>query len=156
MERVKAAAAGHGRTVGTYALLGLIIAPTDAEDKAMGDHIIAGADEGAIGNILTSAAMDINVGGTADRMKAGLSLPLDEGNIAFIGFPVIHGSPETVAAKLNAIAAQTGVDDMLFSWPDFVPGIRSFGEKYFLGSPVRPSACFEVVDSAVLDTRSTK
>ena len=69
VERVKAAAAGHGRTVGTYALLGLIIAPTDAEDKAMGDHIIAGADEGAIGNILTSAAMDTNVGGTADRIR---------------------------------------------------------------------------------------
>jgi pyrimidine oxygenase len=129
VQRVKAAAAGHGRKVGTYALLGLIIAPTDAEAKAMGDHIIAGADEGAIANILASAAMDTNVGGTADRMKAGLSLPLDEGNIAFMGFPVIHGSPATVAAKLSDIAAETGVDGMLFSWPDFVPGILDFGEK---------------------------
>lgn len=129
VERVREAAARHQRTVGTYALLGLVIAPTDAEAKRIGEDIIAGADEGAIANILASAALDTNRGGTSDRMKAGLSLPLDEGNIAFMGFPVIHGAPATVAARLDDIAAETGVDGMLFSWPDFVSGIRDFGEQ---------------------------
>lgn len=129
VDNVHAAAAKLGRRVGTFALLGLIIAPTDAEAKRIGDDIVAGADTGAIANILASAALDTNVGGTADRMKAGLSMPLDTGNIAFMGFPVIHGSPATVAAKLDDIAAETGIDGMLFSWPDFVPGIRDFGQQ---------------------------
>jgi pyrimidine oxygenase len=129
VDGVKERSAVHGRKVGTYALFGLIIAPTDAEARDIGDRIIAGADRGAIANILASAAMDTNVGGTADRMKEALSLPLEDGNIAFMSFPVIHGSPATVAAKLDAIAEETGVEGMLFSWPDFVPGIRDFGEK---------------------------
>ena len=124
-----ATAAQLGRRVGTYALLGLIIASTDAEARGIGERIIAGADQGAIANIIASANMDTNVGGTSDRMKEALSLPLDDGNIAFMGFPIIHGSPATVAARLDEIAAETGVDGMLFSWPDFVPGIRDFGEK---------------------------
>ncbi len=129
VENVKAKSAAHGRRVGTYALLGLITAPTDAAARRIGENIIAGADTGAIENIMKSAALDGNVGGTADRLKAALSLPLEDGNIAFMSFPVIHGSPTTVAAKLDDIAAETGIDGMLFSWPDFVPGIREFGEK---------------------------
>lgn len=129
VDRVTALAAGHGRKVGTYALLGLITAPTDAEARDIADRIVLGADTGAIANILASAAMDTNVGGTADRMREALSLPVEEGNIAFMSFPVVAGSPETVAIRLDEIADETGVDGMLFSWPDFVPGVRDFGEK---------------------------
>jgi pyrimidine oxygenase len=129
VEAVKAKAADHGRQVGTYALLGLIIAGTDAEAQGQAERIVAGADRGAIANILASAAMDTNVGGTSDRMKEALSLPVEEGNIAFMSFPVVAGSPATVAARLDEIAEDTGIDGMLFSWPDFVPGIRAFGQK---------------------------
>jgi pyrimidine oxygenase len=129
VDTVKSQAAEHRRTVGTYALLGLITAPTDAEARNQAERIVAGADKGAIANILASAAMDTNVGGTADRMKEALSLPIEDGNIAFMSFPVIAGSPATVAARLDEIAAETGIDGMLFSWPDFVPGVRDFGEK---------------------------
>ena len=129
VDNVKAQAAEHGRSVGTYALLGLIIAPTDAQARDEAERIVAGADQGAIANIMASAAMDTNVGGTADRMKEALSLPIEDGNIAFMSFPVIAGSPATVAARLDEIAAETGIDGMLFSWPDFVPGVRDFGEK---------------------------
>jgi len=34
-----------------------------------------------------------------------------------------------VARKIEEIAADTGVDGLLFSWPDFVSGCRRFGEK---------------------------
>jgi pyrimidine oxygenase len=129
VDNVKAQAAAHGRSVGTYALMGLIIAPTDAEARGQAERIVAGADQGAIANILASAAMDTNVGGTADRMKEALSLPLEDGNIAFMSFPVIAGSPATVAARLDEIALETGIDGMLFSWPDFVRGVRDFGEQ---------------------------
>lgn len=129
VDGVKAAAARHGRQVGTYALFGMILAGTDAEARAEGERIIAGADRGAIANILASAALDSNTGGTADRLKEALALPMEEGNIAFMSFPVLAGSPETVARRIDAIAAETGIDGMLFSWPDFVAGIRMFGEQ---------------------------
>lgn len=129
VEHVGREADRHGRRVGTYALLGLVVATTDAEARRIAEGIIAGADQGAIANILASAATDTNVGGTSDRMREALDLPLEDGNIAFMGFPVVHGSPATVAAKLDDIAAATGIDGMLFSWLDFVDGVRVFGEQ---------------------------
>ena len=126
---IRKVAAAAGRTVGTYALYGLVIAPTDAEALRISEDIIARADMGALENIMASAALDTNTGGTSDRMKAGLSVSLEDGNLAFMGFPVIHGSPETVARKIEDIAAETDIDGMLFSWPDFVPGVKVFGEK---------------------------
>jgi len=127
--KVRAESAKNSRKVGTYGLFHMITARTDAEAKAHAEDILAKADKGAIANILASAAMDTNVGGTSDRMKAGLSLTLEQGNMAFMGIPLIHGSPETVATKIDEIAAETGADGLLFSWPDFVGGIRDFGEK---------------------------
>jgi pyrimidine oxygenase len=126
---VHTAAATHGRKVGTYALMHMIVARTDAEAKAQADAIIAGADHGAIANIMASAAMDTNAGGIAERLKSGLSLGLEEGNMAFMGIPVLAGSPETLAIRIDEIAAETGIDGMLFSWPDFVGGITDFGER---------------------------
>jgi pyrimidine oxygenase len=126
---VKAKAAAFGRTVGTYALFHLIIADTDAQARAIGEEIVAKGDRGAMANILASAALDTNQGGTSDRMKQGLSLSLEDGNMALMGIPTIHGSPATVASKIDEIVSATGIDGMLFSWPDFVSGIRDFGEK---------------------------
>ena len=49
--------------------------------------------------------------------------------MAFMGIPVIHGSPDTVVARIKAIVKRTGIDGMLFSWPDFVSGIERFGSE---------------------------
>lgn len=118
-----------GRDVGIYALFQLVLAETDAQAQEQCEAIVAGADQGAITNILASAALDSNPGGTADRMLSGLQRNFEDGNLAFMGMPVIHGSPATVASKIDAIASETGVDGLLFTLPDFVPGIRMFGEK---------------------------
>tara|TARA_B100001094_G_scaffold332530_1_gene405042 strand:- start:24 stop:1091 length:1068 start_codon:yes stop_codon:yes gene_type:complete len=125
---VKAQGRENGRDVGTYALYTLITADTDAEAKDIGQNIIDEADTGAISNIIASANLDTNTGGTADHLKAALELPLEDGNMAFMSNPVIHGSYDTVAQKIDSIAAETGIDGMLFSWPDFVGGIKTFGE----------------------------
>ena len=136
---LKSKGKAHGREVGTYALFGLITAPTDEEARKIGEDIIARADEGAIRNIINSANLDSNAGGTADHLKAGLAQSLENGNMAFMGFPVIHGSYQTVARRIDEIAENTKVVGMLFSWPDFVGGIREFGEE------VMPKlACAEV------------
>jgi len=119
----------NNRKVGIYALFQLVLAETDEEARKQCEAIVAGADKGAINNILASAAMDTNPGGTADQLKEGLTASFEDGNLAFMGMPVIHGSPETVARKIDDIAAETGVDGILFSIPDFVPAIRMFGEK---------------------------
>lgn len=128
-ESLKSKGKAQGRTVGTYALFGLITADSDAEALAIGEDIVAQADHGAIKNILASASMDSNSDGTAARLQAGLSLSFEEGNLAFMGFPVICGSHETVARKIDAISADTGIDGMLFSWADFVGGIKDFGKN---------------------------
>jgi len=46
-----------------------------------------------------------------------------------MGIPVIYGSAETVARRIQEIGQGTGVDGLLFSWPDFVGGIERFGEE---------------------------
>lgn len=118
-----------GRNVGIYALFHMILAETDEAAAAIGQDIIDKADNGALGNILASASMDTNTGGTSDQLKAGLNQTIDDGNLAFMGIPVIHGSFETVARKIDQIEQETAIDGMLFSWPDFVPGVRDFGER---------------------------
>lgn len=118
-----------GRKVGIYALFHMIIADSDEEAERIGQNIIDRADNGALANILASAALDTNTGGTSDQLKAGLNQSLEDGNLAFMGIPVIHGSAATVARKIEAIGRDTGVDGMLFSWPDFVAGCRNFGEN---------------------------
>lgn len=120
----------HGRKVGTYALFTMVLGESDAAAEAEAAAIIAGADRGAIDNIVSSGKLDTNPEGTGDRMAhLGLDRSIEEGNMAFMGFPVIHGSYETVARKIDEIADATSVDGILFSWPDFVSGVRDFGER---------------------------
>ena len=126
---IKARASRAGRKVGIYALYHMLLADSDDEAVRLGAHIIAQADKGAIANILASASLDTNTAGTSDQLKAALEQGIDEGNMAFMGIPVVLGSPATVARQIDDISAATGIDGMLFSWPDFVPGIRRFGEE---------------------------
>lgn len=126
---IKSRADKRQREVGIYALYHMIVADTDQQAEAAAQRIIDEADQGAIRNILASASLDTNTEGTADQLKAALSQSIEEGNMAFMGIPVIVGSAATVAQKIDEIGTNTGVDGLLFSWPDFVDGIRRFGEE---------------------------
>ena len=127
VQDIRERSAVTGRDVGIYALFHMILADSDEQARAEVDAIIAGADHGAISNILASADLDTNTGGTADQLKAALDQDVEAGNMAFMGIPVIYGSPDTVATRIEGIVARTGIDGMLFSWPDFVGGIERFG-----------------------------
>ena len=107
----------------------MILADTDDAAEAQVRQIIDAADHGAISNILASASLDTNTGGTSDQLKAALDQDVEKGNMAFMGIPVIYGSPETVRQRIEAIVKRTGIDGMLFSWPDFVAGIERFGTE---------------------------
>lgn len=126
--QLDAHARANSRTVTAFGLFQLIIAPTDAEARTIAEHVVAGADVGALENVTAAALQDSVKGGTSDRMRTGLARDLDIGNAAFMGIPVIHGCAETVARKIDDIAAETGAAGMLFSCLDFVATIREFGE----------------------------
>ena len=129
VEDIRAKSAVSGRNVGVYALFHMILADTDEMAQAQVRQIIELADQGAISNILASASLDTNTGGTADQLKAALDQDVESGNMAFMGIPVIYGSANTIRQRIGAIAQKTGIDGMLFSWPDFVAGIERFGEE---------------------------
>ncbi|HUY20186.1 MAG TPA: LLM class flavin-dependent oxidoreductase [Candidatus Binataceae bacterium] len=118
-----------GRSVGTYAQFVLIAAESDAQARRQADDIIAGADLDAIRNVLSSASLDTNPGGTSEALRTGMARPVELGNIVFMGTPVILGSYESCAQQIDELARDTGVDGLLLSFPDFVGGIRNFGEK---------------------------
>jgi len=114
---------------GTYVLMHLIVEETDKKAKRIGDEIIKKADTAEISNMMSSAQLDTNRGGTSEKTVLSLGKSLEEGNSAFNIIPVAHGSAKTVAMKLDEIAERTGVDGFMFSWNDFESGIRIFGQE---------------------------
>ncbi|RQS19118.1 MULTISPECIES: LLM class flavin-dependent oxidoreductase [unclassified Burkholderia] len=126
---MQAEAAKHNRKVGTLACFTLIAADTDEEAFDLTQTIIDKADVGAIGNMINSANMDSNRGGTSDNLRDALKQTAFEGNMAYMSIPVIAGSYENVAKQIDEIAETTGIAGMLWTFPDFLAGVRDFGEK---------------------------
>ena len=107
----------------------MIIETTDEKAKQVGEEIIRKADKVAIANMISSAQLDSNKGGSSEGVQISLDRPLEEGNSAFTAIPVFYGSPATVAMKLDTMAEKTGADGFMFSWNDFEVGIRAFGQE---------------------------
>jgi pyrimidine oxygenase len=122
-------ASRHGRRAGTYALFTVIAADRGADADLIAESIVQSADTGAITNVLASASLDGNPAGTSAALQAGLAAPLDKGNIAFMGFPVLKGPYESVAEQLDMLAATTEIDGIMLSFPSFVDDIRNFGAR---------------------------
>jgi pyrimidine oxygenase len=49
--------------------------------------------------------------------------------MAYMSIPVICGSYATCAKKIDEIAQESGISGMLWSFPDFVQGVRDFGTE---------------------------
>ena len=128
-DTMRTSAATAKREVGTLPLYAIVTGRTDGEAQSLAEDVIAKADRGAIGNIMGSASLDTNAGGSSAHLQAALSLPAEEGNMAFMSFPLLCGTPETVARKIDDIVAETGVPGIMLNWLDYVSGIREFGEK---------------------------
>jgi pyrimidine oxygenase len=118
-----------GRDVGTLALVTVITEETDALALEKAQSIIHGADKEALANIARSASMDTNPDGTSKHFLDGLSAPIEEGNLAFMGFPVLHGSYETVAELIATLERDTGIGGLLLTFVDFVPDVERSGDK---------------------------
>ena len=126
---ITARSSAVNRKVGIYALYHMIIAETDEAAKDITEKIVREVDTGAVSNILSSAALDTNPTGTSDQLKAALKQDVEEGNMAFMGIPVLYGSVGTLVEKIKKLEDETGIDGLLFSWPNFLDGLRIFGRE---------------------------
>jgi len=109
-------AAEAGRECGTIALFNVFAADTDAEAHKRFEHIVAGADEGAIANIVGQAELD---------KSEGMSESLKRKTM-FMGLPTLVGSYETVAKYLDRVYDEAGVEACMFAFPDFIGDLDNF------------------------------
>jgi pyrimidine oxygenase len=114
--KIAAAAAGHGRSVGSYVLMTVIAAPTDEEAIARRDHYLAHADTVAIAEWLRASGQD------AHRVDYRRLPPIQQ---TFMGIHTIAASYATVAAHLDALA-EAGVRGACFVFPDFARDLDDF------------------------------
>jgi pyrimidine oxygenase len=122
--------------VGTYALFHLVAEETDVLAWQRAKAIAGAGDIEAIQNVVRSASLDSAKDGTTEQLResattdAGLLAgDIEIANMAFMGCPAIVGSYETVARKIDAIATDPNIEELLFSWPEWVSDIRHFGER---------------------------
>ena len=124
-----------GKEVATYALLHLVAAETDDKAWQMCNDIVEQADLAAIENMLVPAGLDTHQDGNIQQIRSSVEQgelaggDPEEANMAFMGIPALIGSYQTVARKIDDIASHPKVKGILFSWPEWVSGIRDFGEK---------------------------
>ncbi len=114
--RLKEKAKEFERRVSTYALFTVVTAPTDEEAQARAQMLVEHADIAAIQNWGGALATD-KEGEMARKMQAE----------TFMGIPTIIGSYTSVASYLDQLATQTTADGVLFTFPNFVEDITTFG-----------------------------
>jgi len=126
----------QGTRVATYALFQLVAEETDEQAWHTARTIVAQGDVEAIQNIVRSATLDSVKDGTTEQLRGStigddglLAGDIETANMAFMGCPAIVGSYETVAKKIDTIAIDSNIEGLLFSWPEWVSGIRTFGER---------------------------
>ncbi|GAA4028523.1 MULTISPECIES: LLM class flavin-dependent oxidoreductase [Arthrobacter] len=122
-------AAKVGRDVGTLALFTIIADETDEKARAKAQAIVDGQDKEALANVVGSASKDPQKGGTSEHFVNGLTAPIEEGNLTFMSFPVLHGSYESVAEQIATLERDTNVSGLLMTFVDYVPDLKIFGEK---------------------------
>lgn len=107
-----------GRTVGTIGLFNVIAAETDAEAVARFDHIVAGADEGALRTLVGQAELDKSEGMSESLKRKSM----------FMGLPTLVAGYATVARYLDRLHEEAHLEACMFAFPDFEHDIALFGQ----------------------------
>ena len=107
-----------GRSVGTIGLFNIIAADSDAEAHRRFDYIVAGADEGALANLVDQAELDPSEGMSESLKRKSM----------FMGLPTLIGGWATVAGYLDRLYEEARLDACMFAFPDFERDIDTFGE----------------------------
>jgi len=121
-EKLQAAAAKTGRTVGTFVLIMVIADETDAAAFAKWEHYKAGADHEALAWLGLQAAADTR----ADTHIKEVTNPVSAVNF---NMGTLVGSYASVAAMLDEMATVPGTAGALLTFDDFVRGIEDFGTR---------------------------
>jgi pyrimidine oxygenase len=125
---VNAEAAALGRTVDTMALFHVITGSTTEQARQRVAALVENADTAAIERMIEIQEANESEG-SAKFFREGLTYPPEVGNVAFMGFPVLAGTCEHVAAELDQIIADTGVGGILLMFEDYVAGMRQFTDE---------------------------
>ena len=121
-EKLQAEAAKTGRKVGTFVLIMLIAAETDAEAFARWEHYKAGADQEALAWLGLQAAADTR----SDTHIKEVVNPVSAINF---NMGTLVGSYASIARMLDEMATVPGTSGALVTFDDFVQGIEDFGTR---------------------------
>lgn len=124
-DRMLAAAAKTGRTVGSYVTQIIIVRDTDEEAQARVEEIRSGADLRALENITGQAVLDQS-GSTSGRLSPEAEKLRD---MAFFNLDVIAGSPATIAAYLDELGTVEGTAGVMLIFEDQEQGIDRFARE---------------------------
>ncbi|MBP01345.1 MAG: pyrimidine utilization protein A [Rhodospirillaceae bacterium] len=108
-----------GRQVGTIALFNIFAADTDNNAHKRFEHIVAGADEIAITNLVGQAELDKSDGMSESLKRKSM----------FMGLPTLVGSYATIANYLDRIYDEANISACMFAFPDFENDIDTFGSE---------------------------
>lgn len=116
--------AAKGRPVGSFVLVLVIPAETDAAAMAKWDHYVDGVDHEAMDWRDRQAGMDVRP--HADPRSSGGSASVKRARLPNRMSRVVGGYA-TVARELDAIAALPGVEGIMLAFDDYIAGMDVFG-----------------------------
>jgi pyrimidine oxygenase len=123
--RMKELAAECGRPIRTQGHMMLVLGETDAEAQRMFDHYEAGADQEAIESVYRKRSGGYR--NPQSQREREERFTLKETRIFYGGLPFV-GGPERVADRIQQQTDSGNVDGLMFMFPDFIEGLRRFGE----------------------------
>lgn len=122
IDHIRGKAAGYGRDIGIMTSAAVVCRSTEAEARAVWDHIVARGDYAALDNLLTT--FGVQSGSMTPEAARALT---ERFIVGWGGYPLV-GTPEQVARGIGELA-DIGVDVLLLSWLDYLPELDYFGEK---------------------------
>jgi pyrimidine oxygenase len=122
--RIKEVGREHGRPVRTHTLVMLIQGDSDADAQRILEHYAAGADHEAIENVYRLRARN-----KPDARQAALRERFETDLRLFYAAVPFVGGPERVAAHIEELAVDGDVDGVMFIFPDFIEGLKRFGQQ---------------------------
>ncbi len=121
-EKLQAEAAKTGRKVGTFVLIMIIAAETDAAAMARWEHYKAGVDQEAVAWLGLQAAADT-------RSDTHIGEVVNPVSVVNFNMGTLVGSYASVARMLDEMATVPGTSGALLTFDDFVQGIEDFGTR---------------------------
>lgn len=121
-ERVHRAAAAIGRDIKCYGTYTIISAATDAEADERLRRFDEAVDRDTLAKIGRHARDDVGTGATMREVGRRVVAP---GSSIFS--PSLVGSPQTIVEQFGRLAAETGLDGAMLTFPDWYDDFEAFG-----------------------------